>query len=371
MARVIVILALMLLISAVIFGVTRKSANLSTNDATDARTTVPLGELADDVRKTVETSVLDEDIPGTGDPAVASAQDVMTGTMSGAAPSFTSVGVDHKSRASFTGTAAPGSQVSIVRDGKILGTAKSDISGSWTIDFKVPDVREDFDLHAVVKDGAGHEIIGPQRALVSPPSTSGGLPRITLMAAELKTETVAPANAKGEPDVGIIVEKITAGAQGAASLTGKADPGATLKATINDKAAGETVVQADGSWSMAVKNDTGKDASGIRLGLLSDAGKQLDRTDVPFKLSAVKLAQADPAVPATPAFTSVTDEPAEAVGVPKAGRMIKIRRGDSLWRIAKRHYGNGRKWKAIFKANRGRISNPDVIYAGRRLVLPG
>lgn len=348
MARVIVILALLLLISAVIFGVTRKPANSTSAGETDARTTVPLGELSDDVRKTVETSVLGDE---GSEPDVASTQEVMAGTMAGAAPLFNSVGVDHRNRASFTGTAAPESQVYIVRDGKILGTAKTDTSGSWTIDFKVPEVREEFDLHVLVKDSSGHEIMGPQRALVSPAATHGGLPRITLMAAELKTDAVAPEPSGVEPDVGIMVEKISPDAAGSATLVGKADPGASLTATINGTAAGETVVGADGSWSLSVRNTTGKDASGIRLGLSSASGKKLDGADIPFKLAAL----APIALPASS----------------KRGTEIRIRRGDSLWRIAKRHYGSGAKWKLIFKANKARIRDPNVIFAGHRLLLPG
>lgn len=44
--------------------------------------------------------------------------------------------------------------------------------------------------------------------------------------------------------------------------------------------------------------------------------------------------------------------------------------GDSLSKIAKRHYGDAAKWKAIFEANRDLISNPDLIHPGQVLTLP-
>lgn len=44
--------------------------------------------------------------------------------------------------------------------------------------------------------------------------------------------------------------------------------------------------------------------------------------------------------------------------------------GDTLSRIAKRHYGDASKWPAIFHANRELIQNPDLIQIGWVLTLP-
>jgi nucleoid-associated protein YgaU len=47
-----------------------------------------------------------------------------------------------------------------------------------------------------------------------------------------------------------------------------------------------------------------------------------------------------------------------------------VKKGDSLSKIAKAHYGDGAKWKMIFEANRDLISNPDLIHPGQVLKLP-
>mgnify|MGYP005861304527 FL=1 len=44
--------------------------------------------------------------------------------------------------------------------------------------------------------------------------------------------------------------------------------------------------------------------------------------------------------------------------------------GDSLSKIAKRLYGDANQWKRIFEANRGQISNPDLIHPGQVLGIP-
>jgi nucleoid-associated protein YgaU len=49
---------------------------------------------------------------------------------------------------------------------------------------------------------------------------------------------------------------------------------------------------------------------------------------------------------------------------------VIIRRGDNLWRIARRNYGRGIKYKAIYAANQHQIRNPHRIYPGQVFVVP-
>ena len=43
-------------------------------------------------------------------------------------------------------------------------------------------------------------------------------------------------------------------------------------------------------------------------------------------------------------------------------------KGDSLWKIAVRAYGDGYQWVKIARENK--ITNPNIIYSGKILVLP-
>ncbi|MED4973647.1 LysM peptidoglycan-binding domain-containing protein [Geobacillus kaustophilus NBRC 102445] len=48
-----------------------------------------------------------------------------------------------------------------------------------------------------------------------------------------------------------------------------------------------------------------------------------------------------------------------------------VRKGDSLWAIAKRIYDDGSKWRKIYEANKKVIGkNPNLIYPGQKLVIP-
>ena len=48
----------------------------------------------------------------------------------------------------------------------------------------------------------------------------------------------------------------------------------------------------------------------------------------------------------------------------------EVKKGDSLWNIAKRFYSTGGKWIRIFEANSDKIKNPSIIYPYQRLTIP-
>jgi nucleoid-associated protein YgaU len=65
------------------------------------------------------------------------------------------------------------------------------------------------------------------------------------------------------------------------------------------------------------------------------------------------------------------ETPKDVVAEKPKRQVIRVRRGDSLWRIARRHLGNGKKWDKFYRLNKHKIDNPDLIYPGQTLILPG
>lgn len=412
MARVIVILGLMIAITAAMFWITRKPQVATDAAATPAASsaTVSLAEL-----KSPKTAGPDDDLaekseethsPTSAEPRLvtnasgdvkaavpASAQDVTSGPVAGAAPSIGTAGIDHKNNASFTGTATPGDAVSLVWDKKPVSWTTADTSGNWMLEFKAPSSSGEHELYVTAQGKDGAVVVGPQRAFIGPPAMPGGLPRITLKSADQSTKMLQEGVAGGnEPATGIIVERITGGQTGSMTVTGKADPRATVKVLINGKPAGETVVGADGSWSIAAANATTKSAETLRLELHGADGAKLDETELPYKTAAApKVAESDAtsaegqaavltsnvATAAAKAFEKPQDmaalfhPPSQVEAEKPKRRVIRVRRGDSLWRISKRHLGNGKKWATFYRLNKRKIDNPDLIYPGQTLILPG
>ena len=48
----------------------------------------------------------------------------------------------------------------------------------------------------------------------------------------------------------------------------------------------------------------------------------------------------------------------------------EVKKGDTLWAVAERAYGDGSKYTVIFEANKPMLSDPDKIYPGQMLRIP-
>ncbi len=102
------------------------------------------------------------------------------------------------------------------------------------------------------------------------------------------------------------------------------------------------------------------------------------------------VASARETVPAAPAPETATPAPAVTAAAPVVAapvetgqgqtakqrpilrqiRSIVVRRGDTLWHIAERRYGHGKRYTVIYKSNRRQIRNPHLIYPGQEFRLP-
>ena len=58
--------------------------------------------------------------------------------------------------------------------------------------------------------------------------------------------------------------------------------------------------------------------------------------------------------------------PASAVDV----QYYEIVKGDSLWKVAEKFYGNGSEYTKIFEENKEVIKDPDLIFEGQKIRIP-
>ena len=119
---------------------------------------------------------------------------------------------------------------------------------------------------------------------------------------------------------------------------------------------------------------SGEGASILRLG--PPASLDLPSLDAPAGGSIITLAPPDaPAEDDLPTGGgSITVLPVRPLTEAEAGRFrdgtARVRRGDTLWGIAREVYGRGSRYRTILRANRDSIPRPPRIYPGQVLELP-
>ncbi|EFO29638.1 peptidoglycan-binding LysM [Roseibium sp. TrichSKD4] len=65
----------------------------------------------------------------------------------------------------------------------------------------------------------------------------------------------------------------------------------------------------------------------------------------------------------------VDEEIAVEAAEPEA-KFHTVEKGDTLWAVAEKAYGNGSKYQTIFEANKPMLSHPDKIFPGQVLRIP-
>jgi nucleoid-associated protein YgaU len=120
-----------------------------------------------------------------------------------------------------------------------------------------------------------------------------------------------------------------------------------VKVTVNDVGAGSRAAQARAEYIP-------ESASQTRPPL---------RTAKPQESVALKSAPANPG-------GSASEEGVSSPAVASRNLTKIVSRGDSLWRISRITYGDGTRYAIVYRANRDRIRDPNLIHPGQILVLP-
>ena len=131
---------------------------------------------------------------------------------------------------------------------------------------------------------------------------------------------------------------------------------------------GEVRASADGTWLLEAKKDVPLGEVVFRVATAQGGDTQA----TPVAEATRPFMHYADGVVLEPVVTATSQE--QAVGTDASLSPIPsyviIRRGDNLWRIARRNYGRGVRYEAIYAANRDRISNPHWIFPGQVFVVP-
>jgi nucleoid-associated protein YgaU len=354
----------------------------------------------------VEQTPVTADKPGTPDatkPAEAPAPKAAeaTGTVAPpaaptAVPTFDVVVIEPSGEGVIAGRAAPGWKVSVQSGGAKIAEAKADLQGEWSVVLEKPLPSGDHALSLKIVSPDGTRAVSSQETVRVAVGTSAAPqaapqagapaalaevePNVTRALARAEQEALKASQAGPAPAKPALVFKtvdyaLSETGSGTVTITGTSEPGASIAIFYGDERLAETRADRTGAWQVAIGKTLGMGEHSFRAERVGAAPGATVAAVISLERVEPKPEQAAPEVVASGlAASGPGSEVVAAGGTPGAGQHAKdvyvIRRGDTLWAIAKRYLGSGLRYTAIFQDNRGKIANPDLIHPQQEVSIP-
>jgi nucleoid-associated protein YgaU len=277
-----------------------------------------------------------------------------------APPEFDIVRVSPGGEAVIAGRAAPGSEVTVMAGDTPIGSATADDRGEWVILPEKPLPPGNHQLGLVARsEGAGAResssivvvvVPEPEKDIAGESGDTAGqalalaVPRDGEGAATVLQAPGAPENGEGLGDKDLRLDSVDYGKQGDVTIGGRAEPGANVQVYLDNRLLGSAQANDGGRWTLSPEQSVQEGLHDLRVDQIGPDGGVTARVETPFQQ------------------TVLADWPAQQV--------VVVQPGNSLWRIARRMYGEGVRYTVIYEANRGHIGDPDLIYPGQVFVVP-
>ena len=258
-------------------------------------------------------------------------------------PSFDVVRINPQGETVIAGRGMPRAEIVILDGGQEIGRTIADNRGEWVF---VPDKplspgTRELTLQASNPDGSRSQTDSPV-VLVVPERENGTGQALAVKVRPDGSIEVLQGPAAGEGAGPLRIEGVRYDGAGHLAVTGRADARARVMVYLDGKLAGRTRADDDGKWHVGPKLDLAAGDHKIRADEVGSDGKVAHRVEITFNPSGQ---------------------------MPAEGK-ITVESGASLWRIARRIYGTGFEYMAIYQANKDQIRDPNLIYPGQVIEIP-
>ncbi len=269
--------------------------------------------------------------------------------------SFDIVRVDRLGTSVLAGRAESNSKILIYNDQVIIGEGFSDNNGQWviTIDEEIP--NEILNLRISSQNDIHTEELFSEQVVTIMPNIEivESLDEDVIDEVILLTETDEaskilsddPYFLQDERRVNLRTIDYT---EENLILGGQADADTNVNAYINNEYMGTAKSDSTGRWILNIEENIIPGDYEIRADMVDDANIVIARTETKF--SRLSFANTNDA------FNLNT---------------ITIKSGDNLWNIAQNTYGAGLQYTVLYLANTNQIVDPDLIFPGQVLMVPG
>ncbi|WP_434052391.1 MAG: LysM peptidoglycan-binding domain-containing protein [Roseibium sp.] len=150
-------------------------------------------------------------------------------------------------------------------------------------------------------------------------------------------------------------------------VAGTGKPGSSVRVYVGEDYQGEAKVNSSGRWLVQGTKNVPEGNVEVRADLIAPDGDTVDaRAAVTFEKEQDKQIVLTKVV----ATGSGSGQGSQGADVQKSLPVVIIRKGDNLWRISRRLYGDGVRYTTIYQANQDQIRDPDLIYPGQVFLTP-
>jgi nucleoid-associated protein YgaU len=327
-------------------------------------------------------------------------------------PTFDVVVIEPSGEGVIAGRAAPGWKVNVQSGGTKVAEAKADLQGEWSVvlDKPLPAGDHALSLKILSPDGtkalssqetvrvavgtggaqavpaapapqpqdAGSANVAPQPAppAEAPASLAEVEPNVTRALARAEREALsASAGAPLQSKPALVFKTVDYGLSGdgagTVTITGSSEPGARISIYYGGAPFAEAHADRNGNWRVAVARTLGMGEHSFRAERAGAAPGTTVAALVSIERVEPKPEPPSPQVAASgPAGQVAAVQGTPGAVVQDAKEVYVIRRGDTLWAIAKRHLGSGLRYTSIFQDNRTVINNPHLIHPQQEVTLP-
>jgi nucleoid-associated protein YgaU len=294
----------------------------------------------------------------------ASAFDRTTGRV----PSFDLVRVEPQGSAVVAGFAEPGASIEILGNGAVLATAEADAEGNFVAFFDARPSSEPIALSMRATDAQAQTVESEDVVMVLPgpvtPAASDAQPgsaeapevAATAIVREGSVEVISSLDAAESIDADqVTLGSISYTEAGEIELSGAGPAEASLRVYMDNALVAEGAIGSNGRW-LARLDDIETGLHRLRIDQLEPDGSVASRIETPFQRD----------LPTGP-----RPRPGAQVAGHGLGILATVQPGGTLWTIARTHYGSGAQYSMIVTANKDLIRNPNLIYPGQVLTIPG
>lgn len=267
----------------------------------------------------------------------------------GMIPSFDVVRVTPDGNAVIAGRAAPGQIVEILDGDRVIGSVKADDRGEWVFVPADPLLPGNRQLSLRIIDEttgiAAATIESDQIVMVVVPERDSADEAFAVAASKQGDQPSRVLQMPGSSPAVLAIDAIDYDKTGEFSLSGRAAPNALVNIYLDNTYIGTAQANTEGRWSLIPETRVKPGQYDLRVDQVDTKGAVQERISIPF----------------------MRDELEPEVA---SGEFYVVQPGNSLWRIARRVYGEGLSYVIIYKANKNQIGDPDLIYPGQIFTLP-